>query len=116
MSDHKGEIESSTPSMSQAIQVPVNLPLPSQLSMAGNLSTYWKRFKCAWNNYEIAARLKDPSNRQANKELRTATLLTCIGSDALDVYDGFEFASPEQMKDIDIIFQKFEKYCIGETN
>ena len=60
--------------------------------------------------------MKDPSNSQVNKELRTATLLTCIGSDALDVYDGFEFASPKQMKDIDIIFQKFEKYCVGETN
>ena len=34
----------------------------------------------------------------------------------MDVYDGFEFASPEQMKDMDIIFQKFEKYYVGETN
>ena len=76
MSDHKGEIQSSTPSTSQVIKVPVNLQLPSQLSMAGNLSTYWKHFKRAWNNYEIAARLKDPSNRQANRELRTISILS----------------------------------------
>lgn len=48
--------------------------------------------------------------------MRAATLLTCIGSDALDVCDSYDFESPEQMKDIDIILQKFEQYCIGETN
>jgi hypothetical protein len=96
--DKKAEVEPSTPFPSQVIQIPVNLPLPSQLSMTGNLATYWKRFKRAWNNYEIAARLKDTSHPEANKELRTATLSTCIGSDALDVYDGFDFESPVQVK------------------
>ena len=91
MSDHEGEIEYSTPSTSQVIQVRVNLMLPSPLSMIGDFSKSWKRFKRAWNSNEIAARLKDPSNPQANKELRTATLLTFIESDARDVYDGFEW-------------------------
>ena len=67
----------------QVIQIPVNLPLPSQLCMTGNLVTNWKRFQRAWNNYEIATRLKDANIPSANKELQTATLLTCIGSDAL---------------------------------
>ena len=55
MSDHEGVIDSSTPITGQVIQVPVSLPLPSPLSMTGNLSTSWMRFKRAWNNYEIAA-------------------------------------------------------------
>ena len=71
--------------------MPVNLPLPAQLSLTGNLATNWKRFQRAWKNCEIAARLKDPSNSTINKELRTATLLTCIGS---DVYDAFVFETP----------------------
>ncbi|CAB3981462.1 Hypothetical predicted protein [Paramuricea clavata] len=84
--------------------------------MTRNLATNWGLFKRAWNNCEIAARLKDTSHPEANKELRTATLLTCIGSDALDVHDGFDFVSPEQVKDIDVILQKFENTFIGETN
>ena len=65
---------------------------------------------------EIAARLKDTSNTTLDKELRTATLLTCIGSDALDVYDAFVFETPDQGKDIDIVLEIFEQYCIGEKN
>ncbi|KAK2564322.1 hypothetical protein P5673_012582 [Acropora cervicornis] len=48
--------------------------------------------------------------------LRTATLLTCIGLDALDVYEGLEFDSEDDKQDIDIVLQKLQRYCIGETN
>ncbi len=77
------------------LQIPINIPLPSKLELSGNLATNWKKFHQAWNNYEIAARLKDPEHPDVNKSLRTATLLTCIGSDALDVYDGLDFESEE---------------------
>ena len=60
---------------SQVVQIPVNLPLPAQLSMMGSLSTNCKWFKRVWNNYEITARLKNVSNPESNKELRAATLL-----------------------------------------
>ena len=60
--------------------------------------------------------LKDPENPAVNKSLRTATLLTCIGSDALDVYEGLEFEREDDKKDIDIVLQKLQRYCIGETN
>ena len=49
-------------------------------------------------NYEIAAQLKDPENPGRNKERRVATLLTCIGSDALDVIDAMEFENEDQRK------------------
>ena len=81
MSDQEAEAQSSTPTLTPVAQIPVNFPLPAQLSLTGNLATNWKRFQRAWKNFEIAARLKDPSNSTLNKELRTATLLTCIGSD-----------------------------------
>ena len=98
------------------VQIPINIPLPSKLELSGNLATNWKKFHRAWNNYEIAARLKDPEHPDVNKSLRTATLLTCIGSDALDVYDGLVFESEEQKKDIDVVLQQLQHYCIGETN
>ena len=99
------------------VQIPINIPLPSKLELSGNLATNWKKFHRAWNNYEIAARLKDPEHPDLNKSLRTATILTCIGSDALDVYDGLVFESEEQKKeDIDFVLQQLQRYCIGETN
>ena len=67
------------------VQIPINISLPSKLELTGDLATNWKKFHRAWNNYEIAAHLKDPGTPTVNKSLRTATLLTCIGSDALDV-------------------------------
>ena len=65
------ELAPPEPSMtlsSQVVRIPVNLPLPAELSITGSFSTNWKRFKRAWNNYEIAARLKNVSNPQSNKE------------------------------------------------
>ena len=97
------------------VKIPINIPLPSKLELTGDLATNWKKFHHAWN-YEIAARLKDPENPTVNKSLRTATLLTCIGSDALDVYEGLEFENEDDKKDIDIVLQKLQRYCIEETN
>ena len=78
------------------------------------MATNWKKFHRAWNNYEIAACLKE--NSTVNKSLRTATLLTCIGLDALDVYERLEFANEDDKKDIDSVLQKLQRYCVGETN
>lgn len=98
------------------LQIPINIPLPTKLELTGDLATNWKKFHRAWKNYEIAARLKDPENPAANKSLRTATLLTCIGSDALNVYKDLEFENEDDKNDIDIVLQKLQRYCIGKTN
>lgn len=47
----------------------------------------------------MAAQLKGLENQVWNKEQRTATLLTCIGSDALDVIDAMEFENEDQRKE-----------------
>lgn len=87
-----------------------NIPLPPKLEMDGCLATNWKRFKRNWSNYEIASWLnKEP------KELRAATLLTCIGPAAMEVFDGFEFNKGED-EDIDNILKKFEEHCVATTN
>ena len=64
-----------------------------------------------WSNYEIASHLvKQP------KEERTATLLTCLGADALEIVDGLNFTNDEKRKDIDVVLEKLEVFCVGETN
>ena len=103
--------EDAPPAQPQVIHVGSNLPLPSALQLKGNTSVNWKRFRQAWDNYEIAARLKTQ-----DKEFRTATLLTCIGQDALDIYDGLAFDEEAHKKDIDIVLQKLEEFCVGNKN
>lgn len=94
----------------------MNIPLPAKLETTGNLPTNWKRFKRDWENYELATRLKDPANPTHNKELRTATFLTCMGSEALDIFDSLDFDSEDHRKDIDVVIDKLNKHCIGKTN
>ena len=76
-----GASSGTQPSM---ITVPVNIPLPERMDLSGgNLPVNWQRFCRAWS--------KDPEKPGRNKERRAATLLTCIGSDGLDVIDAMEF-------------------------
>ena len=87
-----------------------NIPIPKPLSLTGNVGQNWKTFKRDFTNYEVATKLN-----KENMEIRVATLLSCIGSNAMDIYDGFPM-SEEQRKQIPDILRAFENYCIGETN
>ncbi|XP_052785334.1 uncharacterized protein K02A2.6-like [Mya arenaria] len=91
--------------------VPSMIPFPPKLDMEGNISDNWKKFKRTWNNYEIAAGLAEK-----DEKLRTATLLTCIGPEAMDVFDGFHFAEEKEKTEIKTVIEKFETFCIGKTN
>ncbi|XP_069106974.1 uncharacterized protein [Argopecten irradians] len=93
------------------VQAPANLPVPTALDLRGNLCANWKKFRRIWDNYEIASGLKHKT-----KELRNATLLTCIGPDALQIYDGLTFDNDDDKTDVDKVLDKFEKFCIGQTN
>ena len=100
---------SAAPPVPQIIQS--NIPLPPKLDLKGNLTTNWKRFHRLWTNYEIASRL----NTQPS-ELRTATLLTCIGPDALEIFDGLPFENEAAKTNIDRVLELLQAHCIGETN
>lgn len=86
------------------------IPIPRPLTLTtGNLSTNWRVFKRDWGNYEIASKLSEEDDK-----VRVATFLSCIGREAMDVYDGFQLDGDEN--DLETIMKAFEKYCIGETN
>ena len=72
-----------------------------------------KKFRRIWNNYDIASRL-----RQETKELKTPTLLTCIGTEALETYEGLELANETVKTDlvIDVVLEKLESFYDGSTN
>lgn len=86
------------------------IPIPPKREMNRNLQTKWEKFKRTWANYEIASALNTKGNR-----LRGATFLTCIGSEAIELYEGFEFRDGEQDA-IDQVIEKFETYCLEKTN
>ena len=89
-----------------------NLRLPEPLNMAGsNVADNWHRFRDQWENYELAADLTE-----ASSEKRAAVFLTCIGSDAYDVYRSMEFDTVANKKKIDPIIQAFEVFCVGAVN
>ena len=87
-----------------------NIPIPKPLSLTGNVGQNWKIFRRDFNNYEIATKLNTET-----MDIRVATLLSCIGSDAMNVFDGLKLTD-EQRKQIPDILTAFERYCIGETN
>lgn len=49
-------------------------------------------------------------------EKRTATLLSCIGSDAYDVFQQMVFEDESHRQDIEKVIKAFDDYFIGETN
>ncbi len=48
--------------------------------------------------------------------MRVITLLTCLGPDAIELFDGFTFVADTDKEYPAKIIEKFEKYCVGETN
>src|SRR3989442_2249563 len=88
------------------------IPLPPALKLrTGEIAVNWNRFKSMWSNYEMATDLTAES-----KEKRTAVLLTCIGSEAYDVFQSMVFTQEDYRQDIDHVIKAFDDYCIGETN
>ena len=90
-----------------------NIPVPQKLNISDEsaLSANWRRFNRAWSNYELASNLISESS-----EIRCAVLLTVIGEDAMEKFDGFKFEAGENDKDINTVLGKFEQFCMGATH
>lgn len=88
-----------------------NIPFPAKLELRkGNLGENWKKFSRVWTNYEVATGLSEK-----DMKVRVATLLTCMGPDAIELCETFTLSADDR-KDCVKVIQAFEKYCIGETN
>ena len=85
--------------------------MPKPLKTEGNLASNWKKFKRAWDNYAIVARLN-----RFEEEFKTATFLSCIGEEAMEIFEGLDFASEDERTKFDIVVKKFQDLCLGETN
>ena len=61
--------------------------------------------------YAVVARLN-----RFEDEFKTATFLSCIGEDALEIFEGLDFPSEEDRKILEVVITKFQDFCLGETN
>jgi hypothetical protein len=91
--------------------LPSELKLPQALKIDGNLAVNWKRFKRSWQNYAIIARLD-----KFEENFKAALFLSVIGDDALEMFEGMDFAMETDRQILSKIVEKFEEFCIGETN
>ena len=90
-----------------------NLPLPGPLKLRqnqNNLDTTWKLWLRQWKNYAIATGLQEKSD-----EVQVATLLTCIGSEAMLILDGL-CTSEEEQNTVASVIGKFQAYCVVKPN
>jgi len=75
------------------------------------LAANWKRFRGQWNNYAKAAKINaEPADRQS------AIFLACIGAEAYELFEKFEFAREDDRTDLAAIMAAFETHCIREVN
>ena len=85
--------------------------MPLALDLRSDKPKSWSLFKQKWRNYEIASGLKNKEG-----ETRVATLLSIIGDDALEVYNGFQWETVGDNIKIDKVLEKFEVYCNPKRN
>jgi len=87
------------------------IPVPAPLRLAGNVAGDWKRFRGQWINYAKAVKL---ASEEA--DCQAAVFLACIGPDAYELFETFEFASDEDRSDLTKIMDAFEAHCVGVVN
>lgn len=95
----------------QAAAMQSHIPLPPKLDLGGNISQTWKTWKQIWNSYVIVTGLADKDNAY-----QVATFITCIGHEALEVYNGLPFRDENEKNDPTVILRLMEEYCVGKTN
>lgn len=78
----------------QAAAMQSHIPLPPKLDLGGNISQTWKTWKQIWNSYVIVTGLADKDNAY-----QVATFITCIGHEALEVYNGLPFRDENEKND-----------------
>ena len=84
---------------------------PQAIKIDRNLAANWKRFKRSWQNYAIIARLD-----KFEENFKAALFLSVIGEQALEMFEGMDFATKTDRNILCKIVEKFKEFCIGETN
>src|SRR5436190_6577451 len=83
---------------------------PQNLIISDNAANNWKLFKQKFINF-----LKATGNDKKEDDVKIAMLLTCIGDEALDVYNTFTFSTEDAGK-YDKVIAAFDTFCEPRRN
>ena len=84
---------------------------PQQFSLGANVLESWKIFKQRWETYTVLSELsKKPRNVQV------ALFVHTLADDALKVFNGFQFNTPQDNRTVGEIISKFDDFVVGEVN
>lgn len=84
---------------------------PGQLKLTGNVDANWKAFKQQFLLYLSAVGV----DRRAD-ERKIAMLLTVAGTDAIEVFNTFVFAQPEDRDKFEEVLKMFDGHCLSKKN
>nr|XP_039255361.1 uncharacterized protein K02A2.6-like [Styela clava] len=84
---------------------------PRNLSLEGNLSENWRKFKQQFEIY-----LEASGDNIKSDITKVAILLNFAGEDAVEIYNNFDFAEADDRKKLDKVIEKFENYCNQRKN
>ena len=84
---------------------------PGHLSLQGNLSENWRKWKQRFELYMTASGISDKDER-----VQSATLLHVAGEEALEIYNTFSWEKDGDDQKVSIIMAKFESYCNPRKN
>lgn len=84
---------------------------PSPLKLTGNVDASWRTFKQQFKLYIAAVGV----DRRAD-ERKIAMLLTIAGTEAIEVFNTFVFAQPEDKDNFDEVMKKFDEHCLSKKN
>jgi hypothetical protein len=85
-------------------------PQPPNLEV-GCAADNWKMFKQKWNNYAVITKLA-----RQDREYQGALQCHTLGDDALRVFNGFKFTTPDEERTTAEIIAKFDEFAVGEVN
>ncbi|XP_064110604.1 uncharacterized protein LOC135218310 [Macrobrachium nipponense] len=84
---------------------------PQRFSLSSNVLENWKIFKQRWDTFEILSELQAKP-----RKVQAALFLHTLADDALKVYNGFQFNTPQDARTVAEIISKFDEFVVGEVN
>ena len=84
---------------------------PERLVFSGNKADSWNLFFKIWSNYALLTQLD-----RKLREIQVAILENYLGDDAMRIYQGIQFDTPDSDRTVQDILQVLNEYAVGIVN
>ena len=83
---------------------------PEMVWTSQDLSHEWRRF------YRQASCILDGPSHDKEESVKVSYLKMWVGDKGLNVFEGFQFAKPEDAAKLAVVLKKYEEYCAPRKN